>query len=408
MRHILAPSELSGASIGIVPADVSEAVANAAKLNAAMAALAGEGGGDIVLRDNIYVGGIAAGYATLDNRYSRVRLRGPGRDHMHDGGTATYGCRLIATTAHPLFAHRTPYGAGHAKHSGGGIEFITLDAGGIAPCLGIVDSVNGGAYDVTLLEAVGGLNSQAWLFKTGQSGVSGGTGLLEAADNQHFRARIVGRQIEAGADTPLVRMGDSQERNSNTSVSDDIYIAGQIKNGDGLDIVDGDNLDIRLSVFRVSGGTGKGFVCRGGVGNGHARGIRFTWYSGPDSEFEGVGARGVVTQPVTRCYVFTDAENGTPVPLVGVNAKAAIVTNDNVRIGFRDNKLVVANDLAGLSGAQGILGNHSLALWNANQAGIILGSNTPGGDVSWSWSIAPDGKLRLICSSGAVYTWNPV
>lgn len=298
---------------------------DAPEINAIMAALAERGGGIVELPTaNIAVG------STIDNQYQRVFVVGSGPNWPHDGGSSPSpfpqnGTRLIPSFAGTVLKHRTPYSINNIKYFGGGFKHLMVIGNGIATRLLEVDSINGGEYDVYLENCVG---TEAALFKCGYSFVD----LAENCTIQHAKVRLAIRQFNAGAARsckgvvfqPTVGYaGGGASGFSNVSFNDfDLYIL--YWDADALDIISGDNNNIKLIGFRGTGGTGRLVTCRGVVDPSRPVGADsniFTKLTGVGAIFaEGTDTVGV-TAGVTNIVEALDTGNGTAEPTAGTGSK---------------------------------------------------------------------------------------
>lgn len=151
--------------------------------------------------------------------------------------------------------------------------------------------------------------------------------LGEARDCKHNILRISGRQLATG-DGNILQMRGLAGGGAN-SCFNDVYLNGQYNNAAGLSLGDTDNNNLRVNLFRASGGSAYGVDILGGDTRGvSARANRFWWLS-PGTG--GVIARGTEAYTVASDnMIFAwDNENYADDPTIGTGAR--LVT-------YRDNK----------------------------------------------------------------------
>ena len=261
--------------------------------------------------------------STIDNNVPRVLVRGFGHDSPHDAGLATYGTQIIANFVGTVLKHRTPYGVGMSRNSGGGFIGMSVGANGVATRLLEVNSVADSEYDVFLQNSVG---TEAALFTCGVTGVD----IPEAADTQRVRARIRFRQLDGTAAANAMGVVLSGSSNANTSKCD-FFINGQHKNGIAVDLVNADNNILNIGAFRAAGGTGIGVMNRGGTAafGGYARANLFAQISAASIIFEGTDTSGVLTAS-NGVVMFRDTDNGTPTAVLGVGCRVLDMSSDGM------------------------------------------------------------------------------
>lgn len=286
----------------------------AAAINSAIAACAAAGGGTVWLpATDITLD------ATIDNKYARVMVNGAGgRASYHDGGTPTYGTRIIPTFAGTVLKHRTPFtsengGVRPARNDGGGFINITVNGDSIATRLLEVVSVTYGSYDLFLTNCVG---TEAALFTCGVSGVD----LAEAADIQQMEiCNLSIRQNWTGAVGECGGVVFSGSTNANVSHNFNVNISCQHKNGAAFRGISCDNNQINLIGHRIGGGTGYLAYLHGPTTDHPvgASGNYFMFLSGAGATYaEGTDTVGVL-RGMRNSVIQLDQGNATPVPTAG-------------------------------------------------------------------------------------------
>jgi len=365
----------------------------AAAINGAMAACAQAGGGIVhVPATDMPLDG------PIDNKYARVLLRGAGgKAGFHDGGTPTYGTRIIPTFAGTVLKHRTPFaselgGVVPARNDGGGFKDITVLGNNIATRLLEVTSVWFGTYDVFLSECVG---AEAALFTCGISG----TDIAEAADIQNMlECSIAFRQIAEGANCDGVVFSGSAV--ANVSKNFNVYIGGQHKNGHAFRGRHCDNNDIAVNAYRASGGTGRLIHAHGvSAALGGCYDNLFTYVSGGGPIYaEGTGDVGV-SQGNRNSILFLDSANSTPVPTAGTGAKWRYEASNHARQGGGEIGLVVGNNVNQVGAGMAEIGSESVYIRNGSSNHVAFSDGTN----KWGVSVDGSGNFRVVRALGTGY-----
>lgn len=364
----------------------------AAAVNAAMAACAAAGGGDVFLpATDISLD------ATIDNKYSRVLLLGAGeKASFHDGGSPTWGTRIRPSFAGTVLKHRTPFaselgGTLPARNDGGGFENIIVDGNSIATRLLEVTSVGYGSYDIGLNDCIG---TEAALFTCGTTGVD----IAESADIQNMRkCNITFRQLLAGAAADCDGVVFSGSANANVSMNFDVHIIGQYLNGKGFRGRHCDNNILSVKAYRAGGGTGHTVYMHGAtasLGGGYTN--IFTHVSGTGTIYaEGTGDPGV-TAGKTNTILNLDTQNGTPEPTAGTGAKWRWQNSQNVRKGGGEIGLVVGNNANQVSNGLAAISSESVHIRNGSQNHVVISDGTN----VWGINLDASGNLRLSRGGG--------
>lgn len=366
----------------------------AAAVNAAIAACSAAGGGIVYLPAT----DIALD-ATIDNKYSRVLVLGAGQRAMfHDGGSPTYGTRLLPSFAGTVLKHRTPFaaelGAAPARNDGGGFENITVEGNSIATRLLEVTSVCYGSYDLFLRECVG---AEAALFTCGVSN----TDIAEAADVQAMlKCNITFRQLAAGAALACDGVVFSGSSNANVSANNYVTLNGQYKNGVAFRGTHCDNNLISVRAFRASGGTGYTIYAHGATASlGGCYSNMFTYVSGGGTVYAEGTDTGGVTAGKNNTILYLDVSNSTPVPTNGTGATWRYQTSAFTRSGGGELGLIAANSLSALTPALAELGTQSLLIRNSSQNHTLWTDGTN----KWSLNIDGSGNFRWLRTAGTGY-----
>lgn len=370
--------------------DNTAAAANATAINAWLALIGAAGGGTLNLPQGvIYVS------STLDNKYSRVLVRGAGGEYFHDAST-TYGTRIVATAAITVLKHRTVYNASSTKNSGGGWIDCMVDGDGVATKLLEVDSVNNGSYDLFLFKCVG---SYAAEFKCGVSS----TDLAEACDVQGMeRCRLRIRQIDGASAQACGGVKFTGSSNANVSMNNNIEIDVQHYNGHGVDLVSADsNVFQRIRCFSA-GGTGKAIVFRGPtaanpVGAEHNVILHYT--ANTTGEAEGTGTAGVLAG-ITNTIVYLDSGNSTPYPTAGTASRWMIASSTHVATSYGLNGAVAGDGAAAIPLAFAArLSGDGIRIYSGSDAHLVLQS-TVGSWVARTSNSSGNFQLARLSGSG--------
>ena len=140
---------------GIITASASAAANNAVIINSLMAGIAARGGGTLVLpAGTIYVS------STLDNKFSRVLVRGAGKETAPgDGVFSKAGTYIYATNPFngtAVLKHRTPYSPTSYANWGGGFVDMSINGElGASVRLLEVDSIQSSTMDLVLANGWG-------------------------------------------------------------------------------------------------------------------------------------------------------------------------------------------------------------------------------------------------------------
>lgn len=373
---------------GITIGSTTAAAENARAINDVMAAANASGGGTVQLPcGSIYIS------SPIDNIYSRVLVRGCGRDFYHDGGrNATYGTKILPTAAINVLVHETPAGRLNSKNTGGGFKDITVDGNSLGLNLLRVISVNSGVYDLTLLNSVG---TEAAYFGALTTGVD----LGEAADIQYAHVNLTVRQVDgkaARATNGVVLDGSS---NANFSANTDVTLQVQHANGHALICRNADNNSISIRAFRVDGGTGDTIY-------GFGSDARTGCYSNVFANVSGNGpvymrgtsdgdARGVVNR-IARL----DTANASPAPTAGTASSWQWTESEtNAAARFRGYHAMIGNSAADIiGGAKSQAPTTSLDVIDASSDALRI--RTPTNDVAWS--VGTNGpNLRVLAVTGS-------
>ena len=293
----------------VTVASAGAAGANVTAIAASMAAANTAGGGVVQLPCGvIYVN------APIDNIYSRVLVRGCGRDYLHDAGTPTYGTQIYPTVSGNVLIHETPSGVGNAKNSGGGFQYITVNGNGFGLDLLRVISVNEGIYDLNLIDSVG---TEAAYFGT----LVTGTTLAEAADVQHAHINLSIRQLDGTAAQAADGAVFDGSSNANFSMNNDVHIAVQIYNGNGVVCKNADNNNFAdIGVIKVgSGRTFLGYGSNSGTGSVGCGSNMLSHISGTGPIYFR-GTSDGDTAGVQNEIEYLDTGNGTPFPTFGAGS----------------------------------------------------------------------------------------
>jgi hypothetical protein len=285
----------------------------AAIINAAIAAIAALGGGELILPpETISLD------ATIDNNVPNVLVRGLNRMMWNDAGTSVFGTLIVPTFAGTVLKHRTPYnGASQAQNRGGGFAALTVTGNAIATRLLEVDSVRLGTYDLYLANSVG---TEAALFKCGVTG----TDIGDAADIQDCSIDLRVRQTNTGAADDAHCVVFSGSSNANVSINTGIKLDLMHINGDGLVIESADNNVFELFRAYRPSGTGVSSRHKASAGGGLiAVSNVFQFYSSNTGAV--VQGTDVAATPASAQIDFLDVANGTPMPTLGTAASCPVL-----------------------------------------------------------------------------------
>jgi len=372
----------------IVTGSTLAASANAAAINSAMATVNAAGGGTVQLPCGaIYVS------SPIDNVYSRVLVRGCGRDNYHDGGdTVSYGTTILPTNAINVLIHETQSGVGNSKNSGGGFQWITVNGNNLGLDLLRVISVNSGTYDLTLLNSVG---TEAAYFGTRTTGVD----LAEAADIQYAHVNLTIRQLDSVAARAANGVVLDGSGNANFSANNDVVIQVQHANGNALVCKNADNNNISIRAYRAYSGTGHTIY---GYGGGMATGC----YSNIFTNVSGGGPiymRGTSdgdTRGVVNKIDWLDTANSSPIPMAGTGSSwqwTESATNSQANI--RGYHMLIGNSAANvINGATSQASTTSLDVINDSSDALRI--RTSLNSVSWGVAIN-NHNLRATQISGS-------
>lgn len=240
--HDIENNQKSLYSVDIITNDESSSNVNSKKIKYMMEYVNSKGGGVIQLPcGRIYISD------TVNNHYSRILIRGCGKDHYHDGGTtSSFGTVILPTRSMDVLVHQTLPGLNHSKNSGGGFEGITVDGNSLGRNLLKVISVNSGTYDLNLMNSVG---EQAAYF----GALTVGSTLAEAADVQFAHVKLIIRQIDSRKSQNVDGVVFDGSSNANFSFNDDVSVQVQHVNGNAVVCRNADNNRISVGAYRPSG-----------------------------------------------------------------------------------------------------------------------------------------------------------
>lgn len=365
----------------------------AAAINAAIAAVAAQGGGEVILPpETITLDGV------IDNKYSRVLVKAMGGMRMVHGVAAGYGCKIVPTFAGTVLRHRSPRAAETGgipgpRNDGGGFMNMSVVGNGIAKKLLEVDSIQWGWYHL-FLEDCDGDTGLAVNRRFAAEFLCGTTGadLAEATNIQKMNAKLVIRQLSSGNPRDCGGVLLSGAPNSNVCFNDDIDLDIQHYNGTALQ---GDSADNNKLTFRAYRPAGTGLSVYGEGRKGSVVGFEGNWFERYSTNvagyLEGTGDTDV-TQGVYNNIDKLDNLNGTSLPTAGTGSKWTSISWDGLLRGYASLGLVISDNTAtALSETIG-LGTKGLVIANGSEAHLTLQNN----------SAAAKWLLRLITSSGNI------
>lgn len=376
---------------GVVVNDAASALTNCTAVNAALAAIntrSGSRGGQLRLPV-----GTTYTSCTIDNYYYGILVDGWARVSPHGIGAFTCATKVTATFAGTVLKHRTVYGSAATQvNVGGGFKDICVDGALIATRLLEVDSVKTGVYHAFLMNSVG---TEAAYFTTGVQGTDFG----ESPSVQNADIDLYVYQLGAGAEGNAHGVVFTGGVNANISLNTNARVRGQVKNGNLLECVSGDNN--KIEVIATVTGTGKAVYAHGNVAGTHNVGCGYNEFviSGPNTTSQGTDTPGV-TSGVANTVRFLDTSNGSTEPVAGVGSSWRVLERNlnGTATGGAEIKLAVGDSGTTATAARAAITNESMRIRNASDNHIRL--DTAGG---FNWGINVDttnGDLRIQRNTG--------
>ncbi len=347
--------------------------------------------------------------APIDNKYTNVLLRGATWQQHVQSGYRT-ACTIAPITGYSgsyVLRHRTDYSGGKVKKNiGGGFVGITAYGNSLDSGLMQVDTIDGGAYQVYLLNSSGNTVCQ---FVCGQSDID----VYGPADVQNFHANIQIDQLFGNTSANCLVLDGSSKGDTSLGFLD---VSVLFNNGKAVWAKNTDHVTFnKLAVTRASGGTGYAYYGSAGVSSAGLSGSTATRFleAHGNAPFYLEGTEVAGTDLPATVILDQKSTDGFPAP-AHIGTGCRYICEDDVGVNYGKTfvpTVFAADETLAHAFRNRFSGTETIRVVGQLYGGLNLAQTADGLTISGEWSVgtqATSGDLLVnrIAGSGKVNLGN--